>query len=77
MTWTEVALAAVAVAVSILLERQVRYTKQLEGALSAVDGQLDAALAQPSADDIQCPVCGYHCLGDGGVGCIDKPGFAR
>jgi len=23
--------------------------------------------------DIQCPVCGYYCLGNGGYGCIDKP----
>ncbi|MCK5161655.1 MAG: hypothetical protein KAQ99_08795 [Candidatus Aureabacteria bacterium] len=21
-----------------------------------------------------CPVCGYYCLGKGGIGCIDKPG---
>jgi hypothetical protein len=20
-----------------------------------------------------CPVCGYYCLGNGGMGCIDKP----
>ena len=26
-------------------------------------------------EDIQCPVCGYYCLGKGGHGCIDKPGF--
>lgn len=25
------------------------------------------------AEDIQCPVCGYYCLGKGGYGCIDKP----
>lgn len=25
------------------------------------------------AEDIQCPVCGYYCLGKGGMGCIDKP----
>ena len=24
-------------------------------------------------EDIQCPVCGYYCLGKGGFGCIDKP----
>lgn len=24
-------------------------------------------------EDLQCPVCGYYCLGSGGVGCIDKP----
>ena len=26
-----------------------------------------------NAKDIQCPVCGYYCLGNGGHGCIDKP----
>ena len=25
------------------------------------------------AEELQCPVCGYYCLGNGGVGCIDKP----
>ena len=25
------------------------------------------------AAEIQCPVCGYYCLGNGGIGCIDKP----
>ncbi len=24
-------------------------------------------------ENIQCPVCGYYCLGRGGNGCIDKP----
>ena len=24
-------------------------------------------------EDIICPVCGYYCLGKGGIGCIDKP----
>jgi|GEM_PF-6156842 len=24
-------------------------------------------------EDIQCPACGYYCLGNGGFGCIDKP----
>ena len=28
-------------------------------------------------NEIQCPVCGYYCLGKGGHGCIDKPGFLR
>lgn len=27
----------------------------------------------PKPEDIQCPVCGYYCLGKGGTGCIDKP----
>lgn len=26
-----------------------------------------------SDEEIQCPVCGYYCLGNGGRGCIDKP----
>lgn len=26
-------------------------------------------------DNIQCPVCGYYCLGKGGVECIDKSRF--
>jgi hypothetical protein len=24
-------------------------------------------------DNIQCPVCGYYCVGKGGHGCINKP----
>ncbi len=23
--------------------------------------------------DEMCPICGYLCLGKGGIGCIDKP----
>jgi len=23
--------------------------------------------------NIYCPVCGYYCNGNGGIGCIDKP----
>jgi hypothetical protein len=29
--------------------------------------------ANKSASDEICPVCGYYCLGKGGIGCIDKP----
>ena len=25
------------------------------------------------AEDMVCPVCGYYCIGAGGIGCIDKP----
>jgi hypothetical protein len=25
------------------------------------------------AAEVQCPACGYYCLGNGGFGCIDKP----
>jgi len=24
-------------------------------------------------EELHCPVCGYYCLGKGGMGCIDKP----
>jgi len=27
------------------------------------------------AANLNCPVCGYYCLGNGGVGCIDKLGM--
>lgn len=32
-------------------------------------------ISDPAPSEIQCPVCGYYCLGRGGVGCIDKPSF--
>jgi hypothetical protein len=25
------------------------------------------------SEEIFCPICGYYCLGKGGIGCIDKP----
>jgi len=28
-------------------------------------------------EDEQCPVCGYYCLGNGGIGCIDKPTYIK
>ena len=31
----------------------------------------------PKAEDLQCPVCGYYCLGNGGIGCIDKPTLVK
>lgn len=27
--------------------------------------------------NIHCPVCGYYCLGKGGIGCIDKPSLCE
>jgi len=30
-------------------------------------------MSDESPFEIQCPVCGYYCLGNGGSGCIDKP----
>jgi len=39
---------------------------------------LRTRLAQPEPEEKKyteesCPVCGYYCLGKGGVNCIDKP----
>ena len=30
-------------------------------------------MAKENPENIQCPTCGYYCLGKGGFGCIDKP----
>lgn len=38
-----------------------------------VCAMLDAVSFAPKPEDIHCPVCGYYCLGRGGMGCIDKP----
>jgi hypothetical protein len=27
--------------------------------------------------NIQCPICGYYCLGKGSHGCIDKPSLIK
>lgn len=34
-----------------------------------------STLEQYRNKNINCPVCGYYCLGTGGIGCIDKPGL--
>lgn len=34
-------------------------------------------MANENYMDIQCPVCGYYCLGKGGIGCIDKPNMQK
>lgn len=30
-------------------------------------------MTKEEANELQCPVCGYYCLGKGGKDCIDKP----
>jgi hypothetical protein len=30
-------------------------------------------IRQFQKEKTSCPVCGYYCLGKGGIGCIDKP----
>ena len=49
------------------------------GYVAALRALKTQAPAQPAgqdridAENAQCPVCGYYCLGNGGIGCIDKP----
>ena len=33
--------------------------------------------SESKSSDIVCPVCGFYCLGNGGIGCIDKPGMNK
>lgn len=47
--------------------KQLVYPKEL-AALRQQAGEPTSEIV-----DSQCPVCGYYCLGNGGVGCIDKP----
>ena len=37
--------------------------------------ELLAIFCPDDPSEIQCPVCGYYCIGKGGIGCIDKPGL--
>lgn len=30
-------------------------------------------ISEKEIEEMQCPVCGYYCLGKGGNGCINKP----
>ena len=54
--------------------------KQPEGS-DLYDAAIEIILAKLSAPEPEekkyteesCPVCGYYCLGKGGVNCIDKP----
>ena len=40
---------------------------------SEIDRRIREKLSYEENKNIHCPVCGYYCLGKGGVGCIDKP----
>jgi hypothetical protein len=37
------------------------------------DSPLSKFIRDTSFDNESCPVCGFYCLGNGGLGCIDKP----
>jgi hypothetical protein len=43
--------------------------------LSLLQGEKEGQEGKP--EDIMCPVCGYYCLGKGGMGCIDKPSIVK
>ena len=36
-----------------------------------------APIEKRTGADISCPVCGYYCLGKGGIGCVDKPSLVE
>lgn len=35
----------------------------------------EAGYSETDVENLICPVCGYYCLGKGGIGCIDKAGL--
>jgi len=41
--------------------------------METIDKRIRDKLLYETYKDEQCPVCGYYCLGKGGIGCIDKP----
>ena len=46
----------------------------LEAGLRALaEQEADRGAKKKIAAEVSCPVCGYLCLGKGGMGCIDKP----
>jgi hypothetical protein len=38
-----------------------------------IDDRIRKKLLYETYKEERCPVCGYYCLGNGGIGCIDKP----
>lgn len=38
---------------------------------------IERAIKNENVENISCPCCGYYCLGNGGIGCIDKPKLFR
>ena len=43
--------------------------------INKIDERIRQKLLYETYKDMRCPVCGYYCLGKGGVGCINKPMF--
>ena len=41
--------------------------------METVDKRIRDKLLYETYKEEKCPVCGYYCLGKGGIGCIDKP----
>ena len=53
--------------------------KPVQEKIDQMADQVERRLAEMRKDretpatEIHCPLCGYYCLGKGGMGCIDKP----
>ena len=41
--------------------------------IQKLKNMLNEGAKPEDAEDIVCPICGYYCLGEGGMLCIDKP----
>jgi len=50
-------------------------TNQKETLKEYAQTQKDETHREEEIKAVFCPVCGYYCLGKGGIGCIDKKGF--
>ncbi len=55
------------------LDAQAWADREAEKRIQNCGCAADAAKLAQAESSIQCPVCGFYCLGKGGVGCIDKP----
>jgi len=53
------------------ITRSVHYA--MREIVGVIDEQIRQKLLYESYKNERCPICGYYCLGKGGVGCIDKP----
>jgi len=47
--------------------------KIMHGLMNLIGKLINFFKIEKIINDIICPVCGYNCLGKGGLGCIDKP----
>ncbi len=59
-------LYAITVILFLIMIYQIGYLIGLKYVHNAIKRVIDHS-------EISCPICGYYCLGKGGIGCIDKP----